>query len=73
VDVYPDADKLGRQFKYAGGRHVPCVAVLGDDEQANGTVTVKNMGTGDQETVRRADVVDHVRRQLCGATQKDSE
>ena len=36
VDVYPEADKLGKQFKYAAGRGVPLVAVLGDDERAAG-------------------------------------
>ncbi len=34
VDVYPDADKLGKQFKYAAARQVPFVAVVGDDELA---------------------------------------
>src|SRR6478735_6826200 len=34
VDVYPDADKLGKQFKYASSRAVPFVAIVGDDERA---------------------------------------
>ena len=34
VDVYPEADKLGKQFKYASSRHVPFVAIVGDDERA---------------------------------------
>ena len=29
VEVYPEADKLGKQFKYAAGRTVPLVAVVG--------------------------------------------
>ena len=63
VDVYPEADKLGKQFKYASGRHFPFVAVVGDDERASGSVTVKNMKSGGQETVPRQTVVDHITRQ----------
>ena len=32
VLVYPDADKLGKQIKYADGRGIPFVALLGEDE-----------------------------------------
>jgi histidyl-tRNA synthetase len=54
VDVYPDADKLGKQLKYASSRSVPFVAVVGDDERANGTVGVKDLRSGGQETVLRS-------------------
>jgi histidyl-tRNA synthetase len=53
VDVYPDADKLGKQFKYASSRHIPFVAVIGDDEAARGEVTIKDLNTGEQRTVAR--------------------
>ena len=55
VDVYPEADKLGKQFKYAASRNVPFVTVVGDDEQANGTVGVKDLRSGDQQPVPRAE------------------
>jgi histidyl-tRNA synthetase len=53
VDVYPEADKLGKQFKYAAARQVPFVAVVGDDEKAANTVAIKDMTSGEQRTVRR--------------------
>ena len=43
VDVYPEADKLGKQFKYASSRNAPFVAILGDDERARGEVAVKDL------------------------------
>ena len=55
VDVYPEADKLGKQFKYASSRNVLFVTVVGDDERANGTVGVKDLRSGTQETVLRAE------------------
>ena len=51
VDLYPEADKIGKQFKYASSREIPFVAVVGDDERARGEVTLKNMSTGEQKTM----------------------
>ncbi len=56
VDLYPEADKLGKQFKYASSRGVPFVAVLGDDERARGEVALKNMTTGEQVAVPQKDL-----------------
>ena len=56
VDLYPEADKLGKQFKYASSRGVPFVAVLGDDERARGEVALKNMTTGEQVAVPQQDL-----------------
>ncbi len=50
VLVYPDADKIGKQIKYADGRGIPFVALLGDDEIKAGTVTVKNLAAQTQQT-----------------------
>lgn len=65
VDVYPEADKLGKQFKYAVALGVPFVAVLGDDEKAAGEVAVKNLRSGDQTRVPRADVPTHIRQAMA--------
>ena len=54
VDVYPEPDKLGKQFKYAAARGVRFVTVVGGDERARGEVTIKNMETGEQAPVPRA-------------------
>ena len=60
VDLYPDNDNLGRQFRYAEDRNIPVALLLGGDEMAAGTVTVKNLINGEQETVARAKVADHL-------------
>jgi len=56
VDIYPDADKLGKQFKYAASLGVRFVTVAGADERARGEVTVKDMVTGKQFPVAMAEV-----------------
>ena len=50
VLVYPDADKIGKQIKYADSRAIPFVAILGSDEIATGTLTVKHLAAKTQHT-----------------------
>jgi len=57
VDVYPEADKMGKQFKYASSRGIPFVAIVGDDERARGEVAIKDMRTSEQRSVARAEVL----------------
>jgi len=64
VDVYPDADKVGKQFKYASGRNVPFVAILGDDERARGEVALKDLRTGEQKSVARAAAPEYLQERL---------
>ena len=61
VDVYPETDKLGKQFKYAAGCQIPFVLIVGDDERAKGMVSVKDLRSGDQQIVARAETADYVR------------
>jgi len=67
VDLYPGADKLGKQFKYASSLGVAFVAVIGDDERQKGQVALKNMRSGEQDAVMRADVTELVKRSLAEA------
>lgn len=55
VTVYPEADKLGKQFKYADSIGIPFVCVQGDEELAAGKVKLKNMNTGDESVVNVAE------------------
>jgi len=54
VLVYPDADKIGKQIKYADSLGIPFVAILGGNEIEAGTVTVKNLTAQTQETYDQA-------------------
>jgi histidyl-tRNA synthetase len=61
VELYPEAEKIGRQFKYADARGIRFVAVLGDDEAARGEVGIKDLKTGMQVSKPAAMVADHLR------------
>jgi histidyl-tRNA synthetase len=54
VLVYPDADKIGKQIKYADSLRIPFVAILGGNEIEAGTVTVKNLTAQTQTTYDQA-------------------
>jgi histidyl-tRNA synthetase len=64
VDVYPEPDKLGKQLKYASSRNIPFVTVVGDDEQAAGTVTVKDLRSGEQRAEPRDELPARLRAQI---------
>ncbi|HYM23062.1 MAG TPA: His/Gly/Thr/Pro-type tRNA ligase C-terminal domain-containing protein [Vicinamibacterales bacterium] len=66
VDVYPEADKLGKQFKYASSRRVPWVAIVGDDERGRGEVAIKDLQSGDQTAVKRSEAAVYVTAKLNG-------
>jgi histidyl-tRNA synthetase len=57
VELYPDAVKLDRQLKYADSKGIPFVAILGPDEAAQGSVTLKDLGAKSQQAVAQSEVV----------------
>jgi histidyl-tRNA synthetase len=64
VLLYPDPDKLGKQIKYADSRGIPYVAILGGDEIAQGTLTVKNLKAQSQQVYTQADAGATIREEL---------
>ena len=72
VDVYPEPDRPGKQFKYAALRQYDVVLLAGEDERREGTVTIKNMRTGQQVIVSRARAAEAAGAQLT-QTGKDVE
>jgi histidyl-tRNA synthetase len=72
VDVYPEPDRPGKQFKYAALRQYDVVLLAGEDERRAGAVTIKNMRTGQQVTVPRAQAAAAAAGQLT-RTGKDVE
>ena len=48
AEVYPDNTKLKKQFEYADRKGIPYLAIVGDQEVSDGTVTLKDLATGEQ-------------------------
>ena len=55
VEVYPDAAKLDRQLKYADGKNIPFVAILGPDEAAVNKVMLKDLRSKTQQLVDQSE------------------
>ncbi len=53
VAIYPEEDKLGKQFKYADKLDISVAVILGPDEIDKGKIAVKNLRTREQITVPR--------------------
>ena len=51
TDVYLEDKKIKAKFKYADKLQIPYVAIIGEEEEQNGTVSLKNMQTGEQVQV----------------------
>jgi histidyl-tRNA synthetase len=51
VNSYPQIDKLGKQFKFGDKTGIRIAAVLGPDEIERNQVTLKDLTTGEQQTV----------------------
>ncbi len=64
VTVYPEADKLAKQFKYASAINVPYVCVIGESELAEGKVTIKNLANGEQVTVERSEAGNYLSKKI---------
>ena len=57
AELYPDSAKMKKQMNYANDRMIPYVAIVGADEVQNGTIALKNMATGEQQTLTVEQVI----------------
>jgi histidyl-tRNA synthetase len=64
AEVYPDAKKMGAQFKYAEGRGFHVGLIAGPEEFAQGVWKIKDLAQRVETTVPAAEVVTAVRKVL---------
>ncbi|MCK6640550.1 MAG: histidine--tRNA ligase [Bacteroidia bacterium] len=57
AEIYLDAVKMGKQFKYADAKKIPYVAIIGENERTNNTITLKNMASGEQSSVTLSELI----------------
>ncbi len=58
TELYPDPVKMKKQMGYADSNKIPYVGIIGEDELADGTVTLKNMSTGEQKRIDVASLIE---------------
>jgi histidyl-tRNA synthetase len=65
VDIYPEASrKIEKPLKYAGGRNVPLLVLIGADERERGEVAVRDLQTRQQENTPRAGAAEWIAKRL---------
>jgi len=59
TELYPDtSDKLEKQLKYANKKGIPYALIIGEEELKNNTITLKNLVTRSQQTLKVAQVME---------------
>lgn len=60
-DVYLENKKIKAKFKYADKLQIPYVAIIGEEEEKNGTVSLKNMETGEQTEISIEKMIEKIK------------
>jgi histidyl-tRNA synthetase len=65
VDIFPEVSrKMDRIFKHVDQRRAKFIAILGSDEVATGTVTLRNVATKTKDTMPRAQAASFIQRAI---------
>jgi len=64
TELYPDTVKLDKQMKYANAQGIPIAVIIGPDEAAQGTATVRDLRSGTQLNVAQDQIGESVRKLL---------
>jgi histidyl-tRNA synthetase len=59
-ELYPESAKMKKQMSYANNRSIPFVALVGEQEMADGLITLKEMETGKQERLTPDQLVERL-------------
>ena len=58
AELYPEAGKMKKQMGYANSHSIPYVAIIGETEMENGTITVKDMNSGEQKQMTATELIE---------------
>jgi histidyl-tRNA synthetase len=61
VEIYPEPARLGRQLQTADTLHIPHALIVGPNEIAQQSYGLKNLASGEQQTLDEAGLVDTLR------------
>lgn len=61
TEIYPDSVKMKKQMAYANAKQVSFVVLAGEEEIAQGKLTLKNMATGEQTLVTPEELIPAVK------------
>ncbi len=59
-EIYPSPVKVQKQMKYANDRGVKYIALVGEQELEQGVIELKNMQSGEQQTMSLEEIITHL-------------
>jgi histidyl-tRNA synthetase len=59
AELYHENAKFDKQFKYAEKKNIPYVVIMGSKEIETNTCTLKNLQTGEQETIQQPALIQY--------------
>lgn len=59
-ELYPSAAKLKKQMGYADAKGIPFVLLIGEQEMANGLLTLKDMANGEQQSLDVEAIIERI-------------
>ena len=62
TEIFPDAVKMKKQMRYANAKHIPFVALVGENEMQEGKVMLKHMESGTQQLVSPEELINIVKK-----------
>ena len=60
TEIFPDSSKMKKQMSYANAKQIPYVALAGENEMAEGKLTLKNMESGEQSLVTPDELIANI-------------
>jgi histidyl-tRNA synthetase len=61
TEIFPDSSKMKKQMSYANAKQIPFVALAGENEMAEGKLTLKNMITGEQQLLTAEELINIIK------------
>ena len=62
AEIYPESARMKRQMTYANNNHISYVALVGEHEIKEQKITLKNMESGEQETLSVEEVIQRLKK-----------
>jgi len=61
AEIYPSAEKMKKQLKYANDKKIPFVIVVGDNEMQSGKLAFKDMESGEQTAITIEEIIQRLK------------
>jgi len=64
TEIFPESDKMKKQMTYADKKNIPYVAIVGENEMAQATISLKNMASGEQNNLNVEELISFFKKKM---------